>query len=44
MYFESLAASYKKASINWVMSAKQETTQIKRLKELIVDSEAETNQ
>lgn len=25
-YFENLAASYRKASINWVMSAKQETT------------------
>ncbi|HTO16606.1 MAG TPA: YdeI/OmpD-associated family protein [Edaphocola sp.] len=43
-YFQSLAPSYKKASTNWVMSAKQETTRIKRLKELIRDSDAATNQ
>jgi uncharacterized protein YdeI (YjbR/CyaY-like superfamily) len=42
-YFQSLPPSYKKPSTNWVMSAKQETTQIKRLKELIADSEAGTN-
>jgi uncharacterized protein YdeI (YjbR/CyaY-like superfamily) len=42
-YFQSLAASYRKPSSNWVMSAMQETTRIKRLNELIADSEAETN-
>lgn len=43
-YFQSLAPSYRKLSKNWVMSAKQETTRVKRLKELIKDSEAKTNQ
>lgn len=38
-YFQSLPASYKKPSANWVMSAKQEATQIKRLVELMADSE-----
>jgi uncharacterized protein YdeI (YjbR/CyaY-like superfamily) len=42
-YFQSLASSYRKPSINWVMSAKQEATQVKRLAELIADCEAETN-
>ena len=42
-YFQSLAPSYKKLSTNWVMSAKQDTTKIKRLTELIADSENETN-
>ncbi len=43
-YFEALAPSYKKTSINWVMSAKQDATKIKRLNMLIADSEAGTNQ
>jgi uncharacterized protein YdeI (YjbR/CyaY-like superfamily) len=43
-YFELLAPSYKKSSIHWVMSAKQEATQIKRLKTLIADCEAGINQ
>ena len=43
-YFQSLAASYKKVSTHWVISAKQEPTRIKRLKELIADSEKGTNQ
>lgn len=43
-YFKTLASSYKKVSTNWVMSAKQEATQIKRLHILIADSEAGTNQ
>lgn len=43
-YFQSLATSYRKASINWVMSAKQHVTQTKRIKALIADSEAGTNQ
>ena len=43
-YFQSLAPSYKKTSQNWVMSAKQEATRMKRLDALIKDSEAGTNQ
>jgi len=42
-YFQSLAPSYQKPSINWVVSAKQETTRIKRLNELIANSNAGTN-
>ena len=42
-YFKLLTPSYKKPSTNWVMSAKQEATKIKRLAELISDSEAGTN-
>jgi uncharacterized protein YdeI (YjbR/CyaY-like superfamily) len=42
-YFQSLAPSYHKPSTNWVMSAKQEATRIKRLNELIADSELLTN-
>jgi len=42
-YFDSLAPSYKKLSIHWVISAKQEKTKIKRLKELIEFSELGTN-
>jgi uncharacterized protein YdeI (YjbR/CyaY-like superfamily) len=42
-YFQALAPSYQKTSANWVMSAKQETTQIKRLMQLIADSESGTN-
>ena len=42
-YFQSLAPSYRKPSTNWVMSAKQETTKLKRLNELIADCRAETN-
>jgi uncharacterized protein YdeI (YjbR/CyaY-like superfamily) len=43
-YFQSLAPSYKKVSMHWVMSAKQDTTRIKRLNQLISDSAAGTNQ
>lgn len=43
-YFLSLAPSYRKVSTHWVMGAKQETTQIKRLNQLISDSAAGTNQ
>jgi uncharacterized protein YdeI (YjbR/CyaY-like superfamily) len=43
-YFLTLASTYRKPSVNWVMSAKQKTTQFKRLSELISDSEAGTNQ
>ena len=42
-YFQSLAPSYRKVSTHWVISAKQEATRIKRLNELIADSEAGTN-
>jgi len=42
-YFQILGPSYRKVSIRWVMSAKQEATRIKRLKELISESEALTN-
>lgn len=42
-YFQLLAPSYKKTSIHWVMSAKQEATRLKRLNELIKHSEAATN-
>ncbi len=43
-YFQSLAASYKKNSTHWVMTARQETTQLKRLQQLIADSELGINQ
>jgi uncharacterized protein YdeI (YjbR/CyaY-like superfamily) len=42
-YFQSLAPSYKKLSTHWVMSAKQESTRIKRLNQLISDSAAGRN-
>ena len=42
-YFQSLAPSYRKPSTNWVMSAKQEITKIKRLNEIIEDSKAGKN-
>jgi len=42
-YFQSLAPTYRKPSLNWVMSAKQEAAKIKRLNELIADSEVGTN-
>jgi uncharacterized protein YdeI (YjbR/CyaY-like superfamily) len=42
-YFQSLAASYKKLSKSWVMGAKQESTRLNRMKQLIKYSEAQTN-
>jgi uncharacterized protein YdeI (YjbR/CyaY-like superfamily) len=42
-YFQALPPSYRKSSLNWVMSAKQESTCRKRLNELIADSAMETN-
>lgn len=42
-YFSQLAPSYYKISVNWVMSAKQKETQLKRLQTLIVDSENGNN-
>ena len=44
VYFRSLAASYKKVSKHWVMSAKQEATRLKRLGQLIEESEKRINQ
>ncbi len=40
-YFQTRPASYKNPATHWVMTAKQEGTRLKRLKELIADSEAE---
>jgi uncharacterized protein YdeI (YjbR/CyaY-like superfamily) len=42
-YFQSLAPSYLKTSTHWVMRAKQESTQLKRLQALIQYSEEGTN-
>jgi uncharacterized protein YdeI (YjbR/CyaY-like superfamily) len=39
-FFQSLPPSYKKHALYWVMTSKQEATAIKRLEELITDSEA----
>ena len=39
-FFKSKAASYQRAATWWVISAKQETTRIKRLEQLIACSEA----
>lgn len=43
-HFQALAPGYRKTSSHWVMSAKQEATRIKRLSQLISESEAGTNQ
>jgi uncharacterized protein YdeI (YjbR/CyaY-like superfamily) len=40
-YFQSMAPSYQRTAIHWVMNAKQESTKLKRLYELINDSGAE---
>ncbi len=40
-YFQSMAPSYQRTAIHLVMNAKQESTRLKRLAELINDSEAE---
>jgi uncharacterized protein YdeI (YjbR/CyaY-like superfamily) len=39
-FFQSMAPSYQRTAIHWVMDAKQEITKMKRLDELIRDSEA----
>jgi uncharacterized protein YdeI (YjbR/CyaY-like superfamily) len=39
-FFHSLPPSYRRSALDWVMNAKQEATSIKRLEELINDSEA----
>lgn len=38
-FFSNLAPSYKKVTINWLMSAKREETKLRRLKVLIESSE-----
>ncbi len=43
MYFQSLAPSYRKTSIYWVMTAKQHATRIRRLNEIITDSISNKN-
>lgn len=43
-YFQDLAPGYRKTSSHWVISAKQEATQWKRLNVLIEDSEKGINQ
>lgn len=40
-YFNSMPPWYRRTSIHWVMSAKQETTRLKRLNTLMTDSENE---
>jgi uncharacterized protein YdeI (YjbR/CyaY-like superfamily) len=40
-FFQSMAPSYQRTAIHWVMNAKQESTKSKRLNELINDSQAE---
>lgn len=42
-YFNTLAPSYKKLSIHWVISAVQTKTKLKRLNELMTSSELGTN-
>jgi uncharacterized protein YdeI (YjbR/CyaY-like superfamily) len=42
-YFQTLAPSYLKLSINWIMSAKQEATRVKRFQEFVADCETGTN-
>lgn len=40
-FFQTMAPSYQRTAIHWVMNAKQESTRVKRLDELINDSGAE---
>lgn len=42
-YFQALAPGYRKSSVNWIMGAKQEATRLKRLQQLIADSDNSTN-
>jgi len=39
-FFQSMPPSYRRTAVHWVMNAKQENTRLKRLNELINDSEA----
>ncbi len=38
-YFQQMPPSYKRTAIHWVMSAKREETKLRRLLQLIKDSE-----
>ncbi len=40
-FFTNMAPSYSRAAIHWIVSAKREETKMKRLQELITDSENE---
>ncbi|RYZ82880.1 MAG: hypothetical protein EOP06_20970 [Proteobacteria bacterium] len=40
-FFEKQAPSYKKVMTHWIMSAKQQKTQISRLEKIILESEKE---
>lgn len=40
-FFRSMAPSYQRPCVHWIMTAKQEATKIKRLEELIIDSAME---
>lgn len=42
-YFQALAPGYRKLCKNWVMGAKQEATQLKRMMQLIEDCASGTN-
>lgn len=42
-YFQTLAPTYRKPTMKYIMSAKQHVTQLKRLNEVISDCEAGTN-
>lgn len=42
-YFQALAPTYRKPTMKYIMSAKQQVTQLKRLNEVISDCEAGTN-
>lgn len=42
-FYQTWAPSYKKSAQNWVMSAKQEVTRVKRLWELMAECEAGKN-
>ncbi len=42
-YFQTLATTYRKSTLSWIMSAKQEITKIKRLNKIITDCEIGTN-
>lgn len=39
-YFQAQSPSYRKITVRWVVSAKQETTRLRRLKELIASCES----
>ncbi len=41
-YFNNCAPSYKKATINWIMSAKKEETKLRRLEKVILASQTQT--